>query len=225
MRISTQNSQFYFMLPTWFYTPAESIYQVLLRKDKVQYETVADYLNSTIKEIDIPGFTFDIHPQFIKNKEIIYSSSKSAYDMSDRSSTIVFRDVDAKINYFIMRNLILDHYAKTAEPGFDKIGDISLTTMDIHGDAIFGLKFRQCLITDFSESKFAYNNQSAEEKTFSLSIKYNFLDVEFLLGEDDFGETELLQRSLILQDGTLIPNIDKKTEVLSPVAALRTHGI
>ena len=225
MRISTQNSQFYFMLPTWFYTPAENIYQILLQKDKVQYESIADYLNSTIQDIDIPGLSFPLHTQDKYNKEVIFTSSKSIYDMNERSSTITFRDVDAKINYFIMRNLVEDYYIKTATNGFDKFGDLSLTTMDQYGDAIFRLKFRNCAITELSDAKFAYNQQSAEEQVFTLGFKYNFLDIEFLLFEDTPDNTYLLQRTLILQDGTAVPNIDKTTEELSPIAALRTHNI
>jgi hypothetical protein len=56
MRLSSQNSQFVFNLPSNF-LPQEIIdtYKPILEKNWIQYDNVIDYINSTIKSVTYPG--------------------------------------------------------------------------------------------------------------------------------------------------------------------------
>ena len=66
MRLSSQSSQFIFNLPGDFLKPETiNTYQPILEKNWVQYENVIDYLNSTIKQVNFPGISFDMPKQIL----------------------------------------------------------------------------------------------------------------------------------------------------------------
>ena len=79
MRLSSQSSQFIFNLPGDFLKPETiNTYQPILEKNWVQYENVIDYLNSTIKQVNFPGISFDMPKQILmRGKERQFKPAKN----------------------------------------------------------------------------------------------------------------------------------------------------
>jgi hypothetical protein len=73
-----------------------------------------------------------------------------------------------------------------------------VTAVDIWRDAIYRLKFYELIATSFSDNKFDYSDQKTNAKEFTLTFKFNFYDIEFLLDQ-----------SKILEIGTM-PKIIQK---------------
>lgn len=181
MRLSSQNSQFVFNLPSDF-LPQEIIntYTPILEKNWVQYENVIDYLNSTIKNVSFPGISFDGPKQvYPRGKERYYKPAKNVQDIiTTRDITVTFRSVDSDLNYWLMFDIVSKHYLDVENL---YVNPFTITCVDIHRDAVYRIAFRQIILKSLSDKTFDYSQQKVNEQTFTLTFGFNFYDIEFLL--------------------------------------------
>ena len=74
MRLSAQNNQFIFNLPLDLIEPYLSEqFQKLLDKNFMPYDSVIDYVNSTIKEVVFPAASFNTKEQIIRGVKVSVS--------------------------------------------------------------------------------------------------------------------------------------------------------
>lgn len=183
MRLSSQASQFVFNLPSDF-LPQEIIntYKPILEKNWVQYETVIDYLNSTIKSINYPGLSIQTPEQnLIRGKTRAYKPSTNVQDiLSTHELAITFRSVDADLNYWLAYDILTKHYLDVTNM---YINPFILTAVDIWRDAIYRIKFMEIIAIGLSDNTFDYSQQKVNSKEFTITFKFNFTDVEFLLNQ------------------------------------------
>jgi hypothetical protein len=183
MRLSSQNSQFVFNLPGDFLPPEIiATYKPILEKNWIQYDNVIDYLNSTIKSVTYPGLQITTPEQtLIRGKKRSYKPATNVQDiLTSRELDIVFRSVDADLNYWICYDIFIKHYLDVENL---YINPFILTAVDIWRDAIYRIKFMEIIAFSLSENKFDYSSQKVNAKDFTLKIKFNFTDVEFLLNK------------------------------------------
>lgn len=183
MRLSSINSQFVFNLPSDF-IPQEIIntYTPILEKNWIQYTNVVDYLNSTIKSVTYPGLAIETPEQkLIRGKVRSYKPSKNVYDIvSTREITVTFRSVDSDLNYWICYDIFVKHYLDTDHLF---INPFVLTAIDIWRDGIYNIRFFELIAVGMSENVFNYSQQKIQAKEFTMTFKFNFADIEFLLNK------------------------------------------
>ena len=183
MRLSSQGSQFIFNLPSDF-LPTEIIntYKPVLEKNWVQYESVIDYINSTIKAVNFPGIGFDMPKQTnIRGKERQFKPAKNVQDITTTHElTVTLRSVDSDLNYWLMFDIISKHYLDV-ENSF--LTPFTITCLDIHRDAIYVIRFYEIIIKGLSDNTFNYSQQKVNAKEFTLTFHFNFYDIEFLLNK------------------------------------------
>lgn len=170
-----------FNLPSDFLSQSViETYTPILEKNWVQYENVIDYLNSTIKEISAPGLSVETPTQRIKRgKEINYKPATNINDiMASRELDITFRSVDSDLNYWILWDMFVKHYL---DVNALFVTPFILQAVDIHRDVIYQINFREVILKTQSELRFSYNDQAFNEKTFTLTFSFNFIDIEFVL--------------------------------------------
>ena len=181
MRLSSQGSQFVFNLPQDF-VPQEILnsYTPLLEKNWVQYENVLDYINSTIKSVNLPGINFDMPSQILKRgKERKFKPATNVQDiLTTNEATINFRSVDSDLNYWILFDIIIKHYLNTDT---NWLNPFSISIVDIHRDAIYTIHLKEVIIKSFSDLQFDYAQQKINAKEFTMTIHFNFYDIEFNL--------------------------------------------
>lgn len=185
MRLNSQSNQFVFNLPSDFLTQeVMETYTPLLEKNWVQYHNVIDYLNSTIKEISSPGLSIGTPTQNIKRgKEINYRPVTNINDiMASRELDIIFRSVDSDLNYWILFDMFVKHYLDVDNMF---ITPFILQAVDIHRDVIYEISFREVILKTLSEQRFSYNDQAFSEKQFTITFKFNFIDIEFKLDDNN----------------------------------------
>lgn len=184
MNVSSQSGLFIFNLPTDFIpTEIELNYMKMLKKNRIPYDDVIMYLNSTIKEITFPGLTFDLPVQTQKyGKEITWKSSKNVYDTFTRELDITFKSVNSHLNYFIILDMCVNHYLDVLKT-YDS--PMFIRVLDKHKDAIYEIKFRAVNLKALSEIRLNYSDLAAEEKTFTMTFAYNFLDIVYLLTNEE----------------------------------------
>lgn len=213
MRINSQSSQFIFNLPNDFLPPVlVDGYQRILEKNWVQYENVVDYLSSTIKSVNFPGISIEMPKQILpRGKERQFKPSKAVQDIiTTHELTITFRSVDSDLNYWIMFDIITKHYLDT-ENQF--VQPFTITCVDIHRDAIYVIRFYEIIIKALQENTFNYSQQKISPKDFTVTLHFNFYDIEFLLQERkvlDTNEAPIIINNVDTNDNFLVDHWRKR---------------
>lgn len=185
MNLNTLNNQFYFQLPLDF-IPADydERYMKMLSANRKLYSSVIDYLNSSIQSISFPSIKFPLvsNPQVLKRKMIKWKSVGNIYDMFDDSITVTFANVDSNLNYIMMLDCLMNHYLNVEQP-YDK--PLIITVIDRNRKALYHIQFRDVIWTGMSENQFAFNDQVLQNKTFTATFAYNFIDFEYVADKTD----------------------------------------
>jgi hypothetical protein len=182
MRLSSQNNQFVFLFPSDF-IPTETEERMLLFMEKnfIPYDSVLDYINSTIKEITFPSIQFNTVQQRLKRgKEIHFKDATSIFDNFTRELDMTFRSVDSHINYFMLLEIVTEYILNNDK---EYIPILNLDIIDKYGDVIYTIVFREVLLKSLSENRLSYNVMDISEKPFTITFLYNFIDIYWKVGD------------------------------------------
>lgn len=183
MRLSSLSNQFVFNLPSDF-LPQEIVntYTPILEKNWIQYENILDYLNSTIKSVNFPGLSITTPEQsLIRGKKRAYKPATNVNDiLTTREFQVIFRSVDSDLNYWLTYDIFQKHYLDVQHM---YINPFTITAIDIHKDALYVIKYFEIISISLSEMVFDYSQQKVNAKEFTLTFKFNFVDIEFLLNK------------------------------------------
>ena len=183
MSLSSQASQFIFNMPQNFLKPEIlQTYTPILEKNWVQYENVIDYINSTIKSVNFPGISFDMPKQItVRGKERYFKPSKNIQDITTTHElTVTFRSVDSNLNYMLLLDILSKHYLDTDNAFIDPF---TITSVDMHRDAIYIIRFYEIIFKAQSDNTFNYSQQKVTAQEFTITFHFNFYDIEFLLNQ------------------------------------------
>lgn len=189
MNHSTINNQFIFNLPVGF-VPAgiEAKRLSFLKKNRILYDSVLDFLNSCIKEITFPDVTFEQTEQtLMRGKKRQFKSAKNVYDSFSRDIRVTFRNVSSNLSYLLMLECILYHYNDVINTFMEQM---IVQIIDEHRDEIYRIVFKEIIIKNLSDFVMQYNNQLNEDNTFTLTFTYNFMDIEYVMDNSDIIKDE-----------------------------------
>ncbi len=200
MRLNSQSNQFIFNLPTDF-VPKEisTTYEPILEKNWSQYDNIVDYLNSTIKSVSFPGISIDTPEQHLmRGKTRNYYPAKNVNDIfTTHELPITFASVDSDLNYWIMTDILMKHYLNVYDL---YINPLVMDVIDIHRDVIYSIKFFEIIGISISDITFDYSQQKVNQKEFTVTFKFNFIDIEFnlnkskVLGIMDDGNVKIINK-------------------------------
>jgi hypothetical protein len=183
MRLNSQSNQFIFNFPTDFL--AEEVNTRLgryMEKNWIPYQDPISYINSTIKEIVFPSISYEGSEQVHKfGKKIEFKPATNIYDTYTNTLDITLRSVDSQTNYFMLQQIFAEYYNNTRKY---YLPWLSLFILDKDGDYLYSVNFRSVLLKSLSEVRLMYQSQDVNEQTFSITFKYNFMDVYWDLSEN-----------------------------------------
>lgn len=176
MRLSSQNNQFLFNFPTDFISKdVEERLKKYMEKNWIPYTDPIAYINSTLKEIVFPGVSYEGSEQIHKfGKKIEYKPAGNIHDTYTNTLDITLRSVDSHTNYFMLQQIFAEYYNNTRKYYFPWL---SLFLLDKDGDFLYSVNFRSVLLKSLSENRLMYQAQDVSEQTFSITFKYNFIDI------------------------------------------------
>lgn len=185
MRLNSQNNAFIFNFPVDFIPQfLYPDFQKLMEKDFNPYDTVLDYLNSTIKQVTFPSLSFNSPEQLLQyGKKRRYKAASSLYDAFTPELDIQFRSVDSWCNYFMLQQILTTFYQES-DPKHLPL--IILQILDKDGDLIYTVVFREVIFKSLSEIPLNYNMVEINEQTFTIMFTYNWIDIYWEL--DDTNE-------------------------------------
>lgn len=181
MRISSQNNQFIFNLPDNFISERlEKQFQILMDKNFIPYNTVMDYINSTIKDIVFPSLSFQVAEQSAYHgKKLVWRESGNVMDKYQGEIDISFRSVDSHLNYFIIQQALIDYYLNK-----DTYLDlVSIKVLDKDGDLIYTILLKDVVYKSLSELRMQYYASEFNEQPFTVTFAYVYIDILWELNE------------------------------------------
>ena len=184
MRIGSQNNQFVFNFPVDFIEPyLYEQFEKLMLKNFIPYDSVIDYINSSIKEVVFPSASFENKEQVLKRGKVVgWKDSKSVFDTFTNELDITFRSVDSYLNYFILLQILIEFYLNNEK---QQIPMFSLEILDKDGNLIYTIIFEEILLKSIGEMRLGYQQYDTSEKLFSITFRYNFIDIRWELNDDD----------------------------------------
>jgi len=184
MRLNSTNNKFAFNFPVdfiepWLYDELQNV----MDKNFIPYETVLEYINSTIKEIVFPSSSYDTVEQTYKRGKVIsYKSSKNVFDNFTNEIDITFKSVDSNLNYFILLQVLTEFYLNNDKK---TVSDFSLDILDIHGDKIYTILFQEVLLKSIGENRMGYQMYEISEKQFTITFRYNYIKIYYELTNEN----------------------------------------
>ena len=183
MRINSQSNQFLFKFPKDFI--ADEVNERLKRymdKNWIPYEDPMAYINSTIKELVFPSISYEGSEQIHqKGKKIEYKPATNIYDTYVNTLDITLRSVDSHANYFMLQQIFNEYYNNTRK---HYLPWMNLFILDKDGDFLYSVTFRSSLLKSLSEVRLMYQSFDVSEQTFTITFKYNFMDVYWELSDN-----------------------------------------
>lgn len=177
MILNARNNGFVFLFPPNFFSEEvkekyKKYYQSLI----LPYDTIEDFMSSTIQQVDFPGWNMPVIEQTrVRGKKQGYKSSKPIEDLFDRSFTITFKMSDAFLNYWIFLDnslnfLDFDNEDQTLEP-------MRLSLLSNEGYLVSSILFNKPILKAQDGIKMSYSSVTPEFKTFSAKFDYLNFDI------------------------------------------------
>jgi len=177
------NSEFIYNLPSDF-IPREALadFDGILDLYQMPYESIIDFLNSTIKSISFPGFSADPNHQIInRGKYIGYKPAKPVQDLvTTREVNVVFNTVSGSLNYFLLLDIFQKHYLDTEHL---YVQPLVVSSLDPYRNAIYTIKYYQVILISISETEFDYSVTKVNPSEFTLTFAFNFMELDFVLNK------------------------------------------
>jgi len=148
------------------------------------YDSVEDYISSTIQSIEFPGWEMDMPQQRrLLGAEQDFRSSKSVKDLFKRDFTITFQLADGFLNYFIFLENAINYLDFTQpEQYFDLM---KLGMLNNEGFLVSHIDFRKVVLRGMSNVQLSHSAVSQEFNTFEATFTYNDWRLHL-----DYGTTE-----------------------------------
>lgn len=181
MILNARNNGFVFLFPPDFFAEEvkekyKKYYQSLI----LPYDTIEDFMSSTIQQVDFPGWEMELAQQVrSRGKRQEYKSSKPVEDLFKREFTITFKMTDAFLNYWIFVDNALnfvdfDNKKQTLSP-------MRMSMLSNEGYMVSSIVFNEPILKGQDGIKFSYSSVTPEFKTFNAKFQYlDFkLEVDF----------------------------------------------
>lgn len=204
MILSARQNGFLISFPDTFFSKAiskkyEKYYNSLI----MPYETIEDFMASTIQSVTFNGFTVPMVSQVRPlGKMQEFHSAKPIAEMFERKFTIKFKLSDAYLNYFIFLDNALNYLDQgnleptnlrrslsgvgkpsVVDPQGITLDPIRLTLLNNEGYAVSSIVFNHPILSGMTNISLSYNENAPKFNAFEVSFQFYNFDIAL-----DFGE-------------------------------------
>lgn len=178
MLLNVRQNGFLFSFPPDFFAPEiKEKYKKYFQSLILPYDTIEDFMSSTIQSIQWPGWTMQSVPQTrLLGKQQEYKNSKQVVDLFSREFTITFKMTDAYLNYFIflengLKFLDFANKEQTFSP-------MRLSLLDNEGYLVSSIVFKRPILLSQQGFNLSYSTNTPDFKTFEAKFSYYDFDIE-----------------------------------------------
>lgn len=194
LSLSPRYDLFRFELPKTFLPKEVSDkYQKVLNQNAGVLVTPIDYLNESIRGINIPGISELITEQQQHSYNSIsgdgkiniepgrsnsYKATGNPLDKINKEITIAFRFNQGFYNYFMLYETIFWKYCKPTNYPNEDVLYVEL--LDETGRICSKIKFFDCVLNGIDGLDFDYTKLERDTGTFNVTFKFNNIDFTFI---------------------------------------------
>jgi hypothetical protein len=183
MLLNNRQNSFIFTFPKgYFSAELEEKYDKYVKRMPIPYDTLKDFMNSTIQQISFPTLrTIDnvdqVRPGGFRQH---YKSSTTLQNLVSRDFSVTFKLGEGMINYWIMYESIVD-FLNFQNPD-QYLPDLTLRLLDHEGIIMSSVEFEQSIYTSLSEVQLNYSSTTPQFSTFSVGFKCNYVKIKLEIG-------------------------------------------
>lgn len=178
MILNARANSFYFVFPKGFFpSGVQDKYFQYIKSQSIPYDTLTQYMNSTIQSVSFPSLQVDNVTQTRPlGKTITYQSATPIQNMFSQGFNVTFRMAEGFINYFVMLETMLEHLNFKNPNLF--VENLPLQILDNNGNVIVTAKFKGVTIASLSELTLNYTQNNPTATSFSAGFNYNYLSLD-----------------------------------------------
>jgi hypothetical protein len=175
MYTNSDQSNFLISLPQdWLYDEIQEKYLTYIKRLPQPFDTVTDFLNSTIQSCTFPGFEFQTIERSTRDTRTIDKGGFDASSYSNRTLTINFKTVSGFANYFILLDQIILFYSFSNGDRF--LPPVRLTILDEYGHNAATFLISKIVPSAISDLELSYSSDVPEFRTFSIEMKFSEIE-------------------------------------------------
>lgn len=172
MILNALNNQFVIQFPkNFFYPEIHSRWTPIIKRLKLPYESIEDFINASVQSITFPAVEFPVVEQTQSQYKIAYRGGKELEAVLDKNLTITFKLTEGFISYWILFEQIEKFVEYSDRVPFWPPMFVSF--LDHHGFQLVEFTFTKLIPTGLSQFEISYATTAAEFNTFTMNIRYN----------------------------------------------------
>ena len=183
MLLNARQNGFIFNFPKQFFSKSvEDKYLSYIKRMPIPYDTLKDFMNSTIQQVTFPTFQSIDHVEQTRpgGYKQSYKSSTNIQNLVRRDFNVTFKLGEGFINYFIMYETIVE--ALDFNNKEEYLPDMKLRLLDHMGVIMATVEFQQPIFTSISEVQLNYSSTTPQFSTFSIGFKCNYVNTTLEIG-------------------------------------------
>jgi len=170
--LNAKLSQFVVWLPKdFFYPEIRERWTPVVKRLKLQYQSLEDYINSTVQTVTFPEVILNPVSQPQTMFQIKYRGGKELEPILDKNLTIIFKLTEGFITYWMLFDQIeLFQMYSERQPFWPSM---YVSFLDHHGFELMAFEFQKIVPLALSQFNVSYATVAAEFNTFALNLSYN----------------------------------------------------
>src|ERR1035437_5169504 len=168
----------------FFYQDVVSEWTPVIKRLKLPFERVSDFMNSCIQGISWPSLSLDAVQQQQSEFNIKYKPGKELEPLFDKRIEVTFKLSESYISYWILLAQV-EEYLRYKE-GNVVWPSMFISFLDLHGFEIVIFELKQLIPTGLSQFNLSYATTLADFSTFSLNMKYNRFNITHRLDNKNY---------------------------------------
>ena len=166
----------------FFYPEIEQRWTPVVKRLKLQYQTLEDFVNATVQSVSFPEMTLNPVAQPQSQFNIKYRGGKELEPILDKNLTVTFKLIEGFITYWMFFDQI-EMYQKYVESN-PFWPSMHISFLDHHGFELLAFEFEKIVPTGMSQFNLNYSTVAAEFNTFTLNLTYNRFKIQRRLNEE-----------------------------------------
>jgi len=184
MLLNALNNQFVVRFPkTFFYKEIHEKWTPIIKRLRLPYENLEDFMNSSIQAINFPAIDLPFIEQPQQQFRIAYRGGKELEPVFDKNLTLTFKLSEGFITYWILFEqieLFIQVY-ETKKPFWDPM---YVSFLDHHGYELIAFSFNKIIPTNMSQFNVSYSTTAAEFSTFTVNLRYNRFKIQRRINDE-----------------------------------------
>ena len=183
MELNSKNNQFIVLFPDDFWDEKTlQLYDTHYKNLMLPYKNISDFIASTIKKIDFPGFGIDTKKQVgNESREAEWKGAMPLDNLLKKELTITFKMTEGFFNYMIMHNNFMNWLS--FENPSQSHSKMFIGCIDNDGYLLWYYYFDYILPTSISDFSLDYTKANNEQDTFRMNFKFNLWYPHYVVGE------------------------------------------